>query len=291
MVAPIADAPSGGGTKLLVGLVVLVAVGAIAFAMLSRDTGDDELAQAGAAPTSEEAAEIAEEAVEEAEEEAEEAEEALAEAAEEAEEAEVAAEEAAEEVAEAESAEAVAASAQAAAERPRTGSTGSSASSAAPSSASAMTAEPAPTAMEEAPAPTPTMEAEEPAPTGMSSVEDLLDRAIGGNAPAPTMEAPAEMEAAPANLPETPSRASIARALGGLTSRMRQCAGDQVGLATARIRVSNDGQVQTANIGGSPFGGTPQGACMENVVKTARFPRFSRPYFDVTYPFSIRPLN
>ena len=90
---------------------------------------------------------------------------------------------------------------------------------------------------------------------------------------------------------EALAAAGVTRALGGLMSRMRQCAGDQVGIATARIRVSNDGQVQTANIGGRPFGGTPQGDCMENVVKTARFPRFTRTHFDVTYPFSIRPLN
>ncbi len=142
-----------------------------------------------------------------------------------------------------------------------------------------------------------TMEAETEAAEeetgGMHSVEDLLDRAIGGNAPAPTMEeepAPT-MEASNANLPETPSRAAVTRALGGLMSRMRQCAGDQVGIATARIRVSNNGQVQSANIGGRPFGGTPQGDCMERVVKTARFPRFTRSHFDVTYPFSIRPLN
>ena len=145
----------------------------------------------------------------------------------------------------------------------------------------------APAAMEEAPA----EEEASAMSSGMDSMEDLLSRALGGNEP--TMEA--TMEAAPtpmeANLPDVPSRAAVTRALGGLMPRMRRCAGDQVGIATARIRVGNDGQVRSVNIGGRPFGGTPQGACMEGVVRTARFPRFQRTHFDVTYPFSIRPLN
>jgi hypothetical protein len=126
--------------------------------------------------------------------------------------------------------------------------------------------------------------------SGMSSVEDLLSRALGGMEAEPTMAA--VMEAAmDENLPDVPSRSAVTRALGGLMSRMRQCAGEQEGLATARIRVRNDGTVASVNIGGRPFGGTPQGECMERIVRTARFPRFRRTNFDVTYPFSIRQLN
>ena len=157
-------------------------------------------------------------------------------------------------------------------------------------SAAATPTEPAPSTMAAEPEPEaqPTMEAEASS-MGGNSVEDLLDRAIGGSAPAP-----AAMEEAPtveANLPETPSRAAVTRALGGLMPRMRQCAGDQVGIANSRIRVNNDGTVAAANIAGRPFGATPQGQCMEGVLKTARFPRFTRSHFDVNYPFSIRPLN
>ena len=130
-------------------------------------------------------------------------------------------------------------------------------------------------------------------PSRMDSMEDLLDRALGGMAAAPAAAAPSAMEAAadPANLPDAPDRAAVSRALGGLMPRIRQCAGDQVGLATARIRVANDGSVSSVSIGGSPFGGTPQGTCMEGVVQTARFPRFRQSHFDVTYPFAIRPAN
>lgn len=163
---------------------------------------------------------------------------------------------------------------------------------------------------------TPTMETvvtmEDPAPAAMVAamtapmtemaaamtdrdMDDLLDSALGGRPTAGgTMTEPTMMAAAmedTANLPETPSRAAVTRALGGLMPRIRRCAGDQVGLATARLRVRNDGSVASANVGGSPFGGTPQGACMERIVRTARFPRFRRTTFDVTYPFSIRALN
>lgn len=147
---------------------------------------------------------------------------------------------------------------------------------------------------------TPSMEAEtaeEPTmeqSTSMDDMDDLLTRALGGTPTAGGTMTEATM--APAmedrsSLPETPSRAAVTRALGGLMPRMRQCAADQEGMATARIRVNNDGQVVSANIGGSPFGGTPQGACMERVVRTARFPRFQRTTFDVTYPFSIRAIR
>jgi len=107
-----------------------------------------------------------------------------------------------------------------------------------------------------------------------------------------TQAAPAMAAAPPeANLPESPSRSVVTRVLGGLMGRMRRCAGDQVGMANARIRISNDGTVASVSIAGSPFGGTPQGSCMEGVVRRAHFPRFRRPTIDLTFPFSIRPLN
>jgi len=91
-----------------------------------------------------------------------------------------------------------------------------------------------------------------------------------------------------ANLPASPTRQDVARALGPLTSRIRQCAGDQVGLAISTIVVNSDGSVATVSVGGSPFGGTPQGACMEGVIRGARFPRFRNNTFRVSYPFNIR---
>ncbi|MCB9597762.1 MAG: hypothetical protein H6719_33905 [Sandaracinaceae bacterium] len=52
--------------------------------------------------------------------------------------------------------------------------------------------------------------------------------------------------------------------------------------------MNNDGSVATVSVGGSPFGGTPQGACMEGVIRTAQFPRFRSSTFRVSYPFNVR---
>ncbi|MBX3272511.1 MAG: hypothetical protein KF729_19790 [Sandaracinaceae bacterium] len=124
----------------------------------------------------------------------------------------------------------------------------------------------------------------------------MLDQALGGrpNREGTGVEArarPAAAAAAPANdanLPENPSRQDVARALGPLSSRIRACAGDQVGLALSTIVVNGDGSVATVAVGGSPFGGTPQGACMEGVIRTARFSRFRATTFRVSYPFNVR---
>src|SRR5690606_21654501 len=103
--------------------------------------------------------------------------------------------------------------------------------------------------------------------------------------PAP---APAPAPAANPNLPETPSRADVARNLGRLLPQIRQCAGDQVGMAMARIIVRSDGTVGSVSVSGAPFGGTPQGACMEGAIRNARFPPFRANTFQTSYPFSIR---
>jgi hypothetical protein len=67
-----------------------------------------------------------------------------------------------------------------------------------------------------------------------------------------------------------------------------QPAGDQVGLASATVALKNDGSVVSAAVAGAPFGGTPQGACMEGVIRRARFTRFSATTFRFTYPLAIR---
>lgn len=132
-----------------------------------------------------------------------------------------------------------------------------------------------------------------------AEMNSLLDQALGGSpaaggtrttpTAAATAPAAATAAAAPAGpLPTTPSQSDVQRTLGRLLPGIRQCAGDQVGLASATILVRNDGTVASASIAGAPFGGTPQGACMEGVVRTAHFPPFRQTTLRVTYPFSIR---
>lgn len=132
-------------------------------------------------------------------------------------------------------------------------------------------------------------------PPSGGGVSNILDQALGGR---PNREGTGTTGAAPsrrppsggggADLPDTPSRGDVARTLGRLMGRIRACAGDQVGLAPSRIIIRNDGSVATASVGGSPFGGTPQGACMEGVIRGAHFPPFRRATFSMNYPFSVR---
>jgi hypothetical protein len=60
-------------------------------------------------------------------------------------------------------------------------------------------------------------------------------------------------------------------------------------MAVANILVRNDGSIGSVSIGGSPFAGTPQGACMEGALRNARFPAFRQTTFRVQFPMRIAP--
>ena len=135
-------------------------------------------------------------------------------------------------------------------------------------------------------------------------MNSLLDRALGGRpvaggtrteagtAARPAVSAGAAAAIAPpvaaGPVPPLPSRGDIARAMGALLPGVRLCAGDQVGLATATVALKNDGTVVSASVAGVPFGGTPQGACMEGVIRRARFAPFTATTHRFTYPLAIR---
>lgn len=140
----------------------------------------------------------------------------------------------------------------------------------------------------------------EPAPAGQaaatkrgSSVDDLLDQALGGRPAAGgvgTREQPRQREEAPsADLPDVPPRSAITSALGRLRRSIENCANGQVGVARAEVTFGSDGSVSSVTISGAPFAGTPQGACMQRVVQRARVPRFRRSSLTITYPYSVRP--
>jgi hypothetical protein len=125
-------------------------------------------------------------------------------------------------------------------------------------------------------------------------MDNMLDEALGHSnregtqTQAPQQAAPAPAPAPAGNLPAQPSRNDIARTLGRLMPQIRQCAGDQVGMALATIMVRNDGSVASVSVGGNPFGGTPQGGCMEGAIRGAHFPAFQQSSFRVSYPFNVR---
>lgn len=138
-------------------------------------------------------------------------------------------------------------------------------------------AEPAPpTKPAESPA---TLAKTEPAPS--RSVDALLDEALSPSARR-------AIAAAPAELPEAPSRDEVTQAMAVLLPAIRGCAMGQTGLATAGIVVRGDGRVASVELSGAPFEGTASGRCMEGVLRRARFSRFRQPTFRVRFPFAIQ---
>jgi hypothetical protein len=122
-------------------------------------------------------------------------------------------------------------------------------------------------------------------------LDSVLDQALGTSRTAPPPSSAARTAAHPAapagDLPDQPSQADVRRVLGPMLSRVRACAGEQVGMVNFTIVVRSDGSVVSAAAGGSPFGGTPQGSCMEGVLRGAQFPAFRQAQFRVTYPMRI----
>jgi hypothetical protein len=48
----------------------------------------------------------------------------------------------------------------------------------------------------------------------------------------------------------------------------------------------SSGRVTNARVQGQ-FAGTPEGSCIARAVRRARFPRFKRPSFQVTFPYRL----
>lgn len=89
-----------------------------------------------------------------------------------------------------------------------------------------------------------------------------------------------------ANLPEAPDRDAVLNALSAVRPAVAACAEGRSGVATVQLTVANTGRVSGALVSGI-FAGTPQGSCIARAVRQARFPRFTRPTFSVTFPFPL----
>ncbi len=155
---------------------------------------------------------------------------------------------------------------------------------AAPPAAPAAAPAPAPTAPARGGAGAAAAAAPAARPSGGNSVDDLMNQVAG----APARPAAAAAAAPAEELPERLSRSQVTSVLSGLAGAVRQCAGGQTGTAPFSLTIANDGTVQTANLSGQ-FSGTPQGECMEGVVRRARFGRFRNPTQSLVYPFVIQP--
>jgi predicted Zn finger-like uncharacterized protein len=107
-------------------------------------------------------------------------------------------------------------------------------------------------------------------------------RPSGGSNPS----GPAAPAASAGAGPEAPSRNDVMTAMRGVQPAVRACAEGQTGLATVTITFASTGRVTTANVA-PPFAGTPAGSCIARAVRAATVPPFTRPTFQVNYPFAL----
>jgi Flp pilus assembly protein TadD len=89
-------------------------------------------------------------------------------------------------------------------------------------------------------------------------------------------------------LAETPTRDDIRRVLAPYEERLETCAPTVDTTVTFRIAIrGNDGRVAEVETTGA-LAGTDEAACFELHLSGARFVRFTRPQFEVRYPFQLR---
>jgi hypothetical protein len=107
-------------------------------------------------------------------------------------------------------------------------------------------------------------------------------------APAAASEAPsaeAEVEDLGA-LPEAPSREDVIAGFEKVRDALATCAAGKHGVVEIDATIASSGRVSRSLIAGV-FQGTPEGSCMARAARTARFPQFSQPSLNVTYPVSL----
>ena len=108
-------------------------------------------------------------------------------------------------------------------------------------------------------------------------IQCILRCASGGNAtPSPSSGGS-----------ETPSRSDVLAAMNGVRSAVTACAAPlgTHGSFQMTVTFASSGRVTTANAG-APLAATPAGSCAARAVRAAQVPPFSRPTFQVVFPFS-----
>jgi predicted Zn finger-like uncharacterized protein len=117
---------------------------------------------------------------------------------------------------------------------------------------------------------------------GSSSIDELLEGAIGGGSSKPSSKASAAPAAA-SNLPEKPSREDVLSAMNGVKDAVKACGG--TGVAIASVTVSG----KTGRVSGAEISGVTgeAGSCIARAVRKASFPKFQTDSFQVKYPFKL----
>ncbi|MBX3247567.1 MAG: zinc-ribbon domain-containing protein [Myxococcales bacterium] len=123
--------------------------------------------------------------------------------------------------------------------------------------------------------------------TGMASgsIDDLLDRALGGGGTPMASAMAAAAPAAMSNLPDQPSPNEVRSALQGVARQVQSCGGGSAGVATAAITFANTGRVSNVNVTGVP---PAVQSCVARGVRNARVSPFSRPTLNVNFPFRVQ---
>lgn len=108
------------------------------------------------------------------------------------------------------------------------------------------------------------------------SIDSLLDAAVGATAADPR---PTET----VSLPPTPTRRQVSTTLRALEGEVGQCG---EGAVTVRLTVDGDtGRVSRASVSGADSGAVA--GCVQDVVESARFPRFEQDQFVVVFPYRL----
>lgn len=120
--------------------------------------------------------------------------------------------------------------------------------------------------------------------TGSGSSAEPLDRSIDSLLDAAVGTTPADPRPTPTvSLPATPTRRQVSTTLRALEGEVAQCG---EGAVTVRLTVDGDtGRVDRATVAGA--NSSAVAGCVQDVVESARFPRFEQDQFVVVFPYRL----
>ncbi|HEY6881975.1 MAG TPA: hypothetical protein VI299_28295 [Polyangiales bacterium] len=85
---------------------------------------------------------------------------------------------------------------------------------------------------------------------------------------------------------DSPDRAQVIAAMNAMTEVLKDCVGDEHGVADVTLTVRGEGVVSHALVEGA-FAGSPQGSCIARALRTAKLPAFAEPVTHIEYPFQL----
>lgn len=132
--------------------------------------------------------------------------------------------------------------------------------------------------------------AEDSAPTLVSADSSAATGGRGLRSVAADSPVPARRERRKAQsegeVPAQPSREAVVAVMDAIRPELEKCTGGRRGIAEVSLTVRPEGRVSYAVVDGS-FAGSPEGTCMAQALRQAKFPAFSDPMLRVKYPFQF----